>query len=509
MTKKLVAFTLILAMLCPFLFSCMDEKDNDVTQDPSVTITEPKDKWEGVYFNGDEIIISLSDYIPSGAKSAGADHSVKYIQGPDAYTTDSVQNAVFDRNEKVTQQLGLSTHYDYVTYTANPDYSLQVLENFVLTDLEGSPDILSAKSYGIVRGAIKGLLYNALTTEHENYFDFSDDGWYSEYIYSNTLNPEKAFMLGGDYFIDMLRFTFSILVNIDMYDELFASEGGSESLFELIEDGLWNYDELMRTSDKAHIDTGTVGKQDANEDTFGLITKLPWTNINFFYSAGMDIFEQKDGKLSYISDLTEMHNHLDRMLEMKSHASFLDPQISSSLDIFMNGRSLYALDQFVLTLEGTNIQNMDAKVALIPYPKYYEDEIYRGMLCDDGNIGCILYNSDKFTQCSAFLQLATENSNGGKGTLLHEYFEVGLKYKLSSTSHQVAMLEFIRAGMTSPASVVHDNYFAKNVSMTTHAGLINNSFKAGTNTLISDWNSQIDAVQKSMDDTVARYGIQQ
>ncbi len=511
MLKRIISLLLTLCTLCLFLTACGGEKAPDLTDGKDVTTAPPEavDKWEDVNFGGESIIVSLSDYVPSMAKTAGADHSVKYIQGPDAYTTDSVQNAVYDRNAKVVNALGLDVDYQYVTYTSDPDYSLQVIEGYVLTDMEDSPDILSAKSYGVIRAAIKGMLHNALKTDDENYFDFTADGWYTDYIHANTLNPEKIFVLGGDYFIDMLRFTFAILVNIDMYDEVFASEGGSESLFDIINSGEWTYDELMRTADMAHIDAGTAGKQDPNDDTFGIITTLPWTTINFFYSAGMDIFEQRDGKLSYIEDITEMHNLLDKLIEMKGHASFLDPQTSSSASIFIGGRSLYALDKPVITLEGTYIQSMDDRVAIIPYPKYYADEKYRGMLCDDGNVGCILYNSDKFTECSAFLQMMMENSSGGKGTLIYEYFEMGLKYKLSSTSSQIAMLEYIRDGMTSPASVVHDNYFAKNIGVTTHASLMNNSFKANSNTLSSDWEAQIEAIQGSMDEAVARYGVQE
>ena len=259
--KRFISFLLAVCTLCFCLVSCADSKSGssgggEVTNAPD----SQEGKGDGVSFNGEEIIVSLSDYVPSMAASAGATHSVKYIQGPDDYTTDSVQNAAYDRNMRVTQTLSINPHYDYVTYTANPDYSLEVIETYVLTDLEDSPDILSAKSYGVIRAAIKGMLHNALKTDEKNYFDFSQDGWYSDYIYANTLNPERAFVLGGDYFIDMLRFTFAILVNTDMYDEVFASEGGSESLFELIEAGDWTYDELMRTADMAHVDAGVIGK---------------------------------------------------------------------------------------------------------------------------------------------------------------------------------------------------------------------------------------------------------
>lgn len=138
--------------------SVTEGKDPAVTQKPSETEPPVEDKWADVNFEGEEIIISLSEYVPIWVSQLGAGHVNHYIEGIDQYSTDSVQNAVFDRNKKVSEKLGINPKYTYYKYTSREDETVQVIENFVLADLEESPDIVSTMSYGVVRAAIKGLL---------------------------------------------------------------------------------------------------------------------------------------------------------------------------------------------------------------------------------------------------------------------------------------------------------------------------------------------------------------
>jgi hypothetical protein len=504
-----------MAVLC--FASCGGEKQPEETKGQQDNQgdsqgDQAEDKWANVNFNGDEIIISLSTYEVGVVTSSGATNSIKYIKGPDAYTTDSVQNAVFDRNKKVSEKLGLNVRFLETDYPGVADKVFEVIENFVLADLEDSPDIINAMSYGIVRGGIKGILYNALTKDYTNYFDFTHENWYSDFMYENTLDESKLFLLAGDYFIDILRFSYGVLVNLDMYDEVFASEGGSAALFDLINAGDWNYDEMARCIQKAYVDAGTIGQYDS-EDTFGAVNDQWWLVRSTMSTAGIDVFETKNGKLQYVEDITELHNYTDKMLKLTGTDGFYleigsgpNPTYDHT-DLFIKGKSLFAFDSPVLVMEGTLLQNMDDKAGMIPYPKY-ADEDYGALCTDNGNVGGILYNSDKFTESSAYLQMSTEESNGGKGTLLFEYYDVALKYKLSNTPEQVAMLEFIRDGLCCPKTILYDNFFARNVSMKSVGNHTGASLASGTNTFASGWESQYDALQDNLEQTLATYGQQ-
>jgi hypothetical protein len=180
-------------------------------------------------------------------------------------------------------------------------------------------------------------------------------------------------------------------------------------------------------------------------------------------------------------------------------------------NIFTEGRALFSFDAPVLQMEGTVVQNMDDKVALIPYPKYDDESAYAALVSDCANFGGILYNSDKFVPCSAFLQLMCEESNGGKGTVIFEYYEVTLKYKYTVDPGQIRMLEIIREGVCSPKAMLYDNYIAKTAGggSKQYREVIDKSLNANSNTFTSDWQSQYDAIQKRLGEVKATFGEQE
>ena len=512
---------LALLMLLGALVACGGEKNPADTKKPVGPNTNQNltvdPKWDGVNFDGTEIVVGINETMSGNLTSVGAPNGVVYIQGPDGYTTDSVQNAVYDRNIKVTSVLGINPKYIYMDHSADsrPDYQAEMIESYVLADLEDSPDIAAWTSYGLVRAGIKGQLYNALTKDEKaNYFDITlDNGWYADFMYENTLDESKLFILAGDYFVDVLRYANGIMVNIDMYNDLFASEGGIESLYETVESGAWDYDELERTASAAYIDSGIIGSAD-DADTFGIVSSESWFVRCFFCTAGLDVFTEKDGKLSYVQDIGEIHTFVDKLLEINYADYTKNPFPYSAtyaeMETFIGNRSLFALDTPLFALEGTNVRNMNQKVGILPYPKYSSDSSYKALVIDGANTGGILYNSDKFVPCSAFLQLMTEESNGGKGTVIYEYYEVTLKYKYTVDPGQIRMLEIIREGVCSPKAMLYDNYIAKTAGggALQYRQVIDKSLTANSNTFTSDWQSQYDAIQKRLEEVVATFGDQ-
>ena len=166
--KRIICILLVICMMTLALASCGNNTSDETkgpTDDVQTTEKQEISKWDNVNFNGESIIVNISNLTYSAALSAGAENAVKFMKGPDTYTTDPAQNAVYDRNKKVTEKLGLNVTYQLCEqYDGNdPNKALTVIETFVLADLEDSPDIVGATSYGIVRAGIKGHLHNALS----------------------------------------------------------------------------------------------------------------------------------------------------------------------------------------------------------------------------------------------------------------------------------------------------------------------------------------------------------
>ncbi len=512
MTKRIIAMLLVLCTLSLCLVSCGGGKTPDVTNAPfqgnqGSQSNEPS-KWDDVSFKGTTLYVGLNNVVNSNITAAGAEHSNKFLVGPDNYTTDAVQNAVYERNTLVKDTLGLDIIYTY--YENSNSESVGIIDGWVLAATDDTPDIVTAMSYTVVRSALSGSLRNVLGQEEKNYFDFTDSHWYNDYMKATSLSNDKLYMLASDYYIDTYRMAFVTLANNDLYNEIFANEGGIESLYETIEAGNWTYDELKRTAARAHVDAGTVGQQD-EADTFGVTGTHSMATRSLFFASGLDIFNyDANGNPVYTEDITALHNYTDEILNMFNQSYvYLPPSGKKALDTqqFINGGALYALGQYMVMLEGATIQNMGSgqAVSVIPTPKYSKDAEYQSLVSDNAAGGAILMSTTDFTAATAFIQMMTEES----GEIFKQYYEVALKYKLSSGSGQVKILDIIKNSVTASTAFLYDNYCARTLGTSTEFrtiyDILGESVTGKTNTLTSTWNSQLGAMQQQLANTVTKF----
>ncbi len=506
--KRLLAILLVVCILSICLVSCGGNKPAETTENPQGNqgTTEATSRWDNVSFNGTTLNVNLNEHILPAVIEVGTNHSNKFIVGPDDYTSDAVQNAVYDRNNKVLRTLGIDVNYSYDGSAS--DNILPVIDAWVLAASEDSPDIAVTKNYALIRAALAGNLRNVLDTTEENYFDFTDPHWYYDFMEATSLSRDKIYALSSDYFIDEFRMAFVTLVNNDLYNEIFANEGGIDSLYELIEAGDWDYDEMMRTAEMAYVDAGTVGLQDA-EDIFGISAYATMANRSMFYSSGLDIFNyDENGTPSYVTDITVLHDYTDILLRLfNQDCVFYTTKGGKDTTTFLAGNALYAVGQYLLMLEGSAIQNMGSgqSVSVIPYPKYDKASEYQTLVSDSACGGAILKSTTDFSAATAFIQMMTEES----GEMYKQYYEVALKYKLSSGSGQLKLLDILKNSITSPTAFLYDNYCARTLGTSTEFrtiyDIINESITNNSNTLTSTWESQVNSMQGQLETAVATF----
>ncbi len=506
MTKRIIAMLLVLCTLSLCLVSCGGDKTPDVTQgnqgNQGNQPTEPS-KWDDVSFNGTTLYVSLNSYLQSEVIEAGAEHSNKFIIGPDNYTADTVQNAVYERNTLVKNTLALDIIYSY--HEGRSNTIAPIIDEWVLASTDDTPDIVITGTNGIIRSALSGSLRNALDQSEKNYFDFTDSHWYNDYMKATSLSSDKLYALASDYTIDSFRRAHVTLVNNDIYDETFANEGGIESLYEIVEAGDWDYDEFKRTSALAYVDAGVIGQQDSG-DIFGATSTTTKITRVLFFGSGLDIFNYDEkGNPTYADDITALHDYTDMAINLLNEDYIcLDAKEGATVQ-FTNNSSLYTFGNFLLSLEGATIQNMGSgqAVSAIPTPKYDKKDDYHTLVADSACAGSILKSTTDFTASTAFIQMMTEES----GEVFEKYYEVALKYKLSSGAGQVKILDIIKNSITASTAFLYDNYCARTLGSEFRAvyDIIGESVSGKTNTLTSTWNSQVGAMRQQLSDTVAKF----
>ncbi len=478
--------------------------------------TDIMDKWQGDYdFEGDTLKIQYNDWVNPVAESAGTGTALDYLRGPDdqGAMNNSVLKEAALRRSRAETALGITIEYSSAGYSGVTGSGFSSMES--MASMGEGPDIMIHHNYDMVRAAIKGLLYNALDDTEENYFDLDDEHWYRDMMEENTLDTSKIYMLMGDFFIDNLRMAYGVLVNTELVDSALAQEGGMDGLYDTVMAGGWTYDEMLRVAEAgatdglAVTDSGYVA---------GVIGDQGWIVRSFFATSGLDVFRRDDnGTPHYIEDGTEIQTWVEKLLRMETNDYFWHnwPSAKSggnTTEDFINGSSIFATNQMLLTLEGSRLQSMAGKGAgILPNPKYVKDGTtadtsvnYGAMISDNANSGGIMIFSPNFTMASAYLQFMTEDSD----QFIYEYFEVGLKYKYNTgdrTGH-ITMLEYMRDGICCPMSFLFDNYVAKSLNMDTYSQMIYDCLNNNNAAFNSKWDSPLDSKKNALTNLILTYG---
>lgn len=517
---RFIALMLVVIMAVSILASCGgDNTTTPAGTTASGSTTAPTtDKWADANFAGTTLRVEYNTYTQNQITAAGSTNSVKFVTGPDDYTSIAVDNAVYERNNRVFDKLGFTIQYmeDDTSAVAN------LLPHFESVSMvEECPDVLINMYYGLIRAEVQGYLYNLKQTEDKNYLTFEGedaDGWYMNIMNSTTLNKDKLYIAAGDFLIDSLRMSYNMFVNVEMFDELFAVQGGMTYLYDLVlnpsGDEAWTYDKLKEMADIARPEGTDPNSEDA---VVGLMGTKSFVPRAFFYSSGLEIFDYSEtGAPSYITDATKkqaLHDYVDKMISLFSSESMVR---ESKYDVysatFLNGKALFSSEQHLANLEGSNFLNMDDAAAVVPYPKYNTANDYKVLVSDNACAGAILYASQQFTAASAYLQMMTEESDD----VYVEYFNNGLQLKnnTSNDSRQVDVLNLIRSAVDMPLAFLFDNLASRNIttgsganslqpnSASTIYDIIEHALTNNTNAFSSIWDSEVEAKNNELQSVV-------
>ena len=523
-TVRILSLLLCLCFLTLAFASCGGDPSDTTSPTTTKSPSGGGSKWDSVNFadskgNKKEIIVELNSTQQAGLSTSGSDTSVKFIIGPDDVTENTVETMIYQRNDKVANDLGIKITYKQ-DETAFSDV-LTHLEQLASQGGDACPDIVINMYYGLIRAEVSGLLKDMKDGYGgaDNYFDFESEGWYIDMMNGTTLNPDKYYIAAGDYFIDSLRLSYNTFVNVSKFDETFSNEGGMDALYDIIlgndPDIAWTYETMFDYADRAHVPNNL----DESQTFWGLIASSGLFSRAYFYSSNMNIFSyDAQNRPSYVSNedqQNELHTYIDSIINYMSESSVkLEKNAANILSTFQNGNSLFMSDQFLASLEGENFRSMNDAAAVIPYPKYDQFKAYRNLVSDNACGGAILEVSSRdFAACSALMQYMTEESV----SVARQYFDVDLKLKNNPVDNtkQLAVLDIIRSSIACPQEFLFDNYCARSFSNnspqnTGHTiyDIIDVAKTGGTNKFSSTWNSEMQPKSQALQGVIDRFYAQ-
>ena len=434
------AVSLLLAAL--FLFAaCSDVQGNaDETTETAAVSQVSAETTASLYDENGYLL----DKLPEKLDFGGVEIVTLYdnlVQMPDFFVDaengDAVNDAIFRRNVRVEERLGVKLGYYGVAGTDKQEVYLAE----VMSDYSGGDNryaIYGAASRTIPYVSVKGILKDLLDSE---YF-FAEMPWWPVSLTDQLTINGKLLMCSGDIS------TMTLWQMSGMYynKEIWGNAAKGFSLEDLVESGGWTVDKMIEICSDFYIDNGDGAVNTA--DQFGF-TCYDASFDAFLNSAGIvSIDKDAEGKLAVTDDFAgERTDTLVSKLGQfcKENSTFHSDTQKTARSQFYDGKSLFILDGVYVVSNNISKTSIDFDYGLIPTPKYDTDQerYITGM-----RYSYMMYAVNAGSMLSGE-SVAVVEALGSYGyrLVVPQIFEVTMKLRYSTDNQGSRMFDILREGV--------------------------------------------------------------
>ncbi|MBR5044588.1 MAG: hypothetical protein IKX66_04500 [Clostridia bacterium] len=556
MKKTALTLLLCLCLILPVFASCgrgtepadtvpATEPASDAAASESetaeaTTLEATTDKWEEIVPK--ITMISQRDrtlkieYSVGGSAEKWSRNDV-YLKGPDSVedgVTPLIQQMVYERNKAAEALFDLTIVYE--EWDLGFGKQQEPIELAVKGNDANAPDLFVNMLNDVSKAMMNGVFKDVWSIPNA-YFDFDSEGWLKEWMENLSFTGDRAYVLGSDYFLDILRVMDVLPFNMTLMDEtatklapaiigtdetLGVGEELSTRFFDLVEEGKWTWDVLGKLSEAAWVDSDGDG-QDSIYDVLGIISDA-YGGINaasFVYCSGGQLTEayviedessEYYGKqwIKFADDSTALNRIYEAVKNVFEGPGSLttsytfagntpeNPGASYHHTKFAMGELLFAGICTLGALEDDVFQEMRDLYSVVPCPKLDESGEYNTIIINQGDVGVINVNANprKARVLSAFIQYCTENSS----EIREQFLQIVTKYKTTTYNQGTdRMLEIIYKGVLYGRDKQVDDL---NADPRWHRIMMEGRFVYGSDTITQRYQSALSNKQKLLDNVM-------
>lgn len=374
MKKRLTAILLAMLMVMP-LAACSDnasdsESSSSVDEETASTVENAADTTETQSEEDAELDALYAD-VPSedynGYEFVFLNNISNFaytFMTTEELTGDVLNDAVYNRNIKVSEKLGIVITENLVDYGDVTDaMNKEIAAN---TD---TYDCFWNESKFVAPFATKGSLVNVNDIESLNL----DKPWWNSGAMNDVEVKDKLYFLVGDLHLMFKEAHWLLGFNKNIMDSVNLS-----APYDLVREGKWTYDALNQYLTAAVSDLNGNGEVDI-EDQFGL-TSYDGCIRAFVYGTGETVMEKNsEGIPEFITPGDRFYSVYDDLVNMLfavsdgrycGNLSGLDTY-GGWMGVFSQGHAMFFSDP-VGSLK--KLRDMDAEFGVVPYPKYDENQ---------------------------------------------------------------------------------------------------------------------------------------
>ncbi len=456
-TKRILAALLAALMLMPAMAACdtdtPDTSDTPAKQttaadttaaantdtssaDTTAVETEPKETERH------EIKDTLPKDLNYGGRTftiyVGGVHACEdFVLGLEEREGEVVNDAVYERNAKVQDQLGFKMKADpFAVDWSSVGKSVSTL---ILAG-DSTHDIILGQEYGMTSLVSQNMFVNAYELDH---LDFDQPWWMNGYMNEVALGTKYRFLLLSDFNTHAISNIRVNLFNKDLYEKIY---GDPNELYTAVLDGKFTIDYMSNLIKGAYVDLNGDGITDVG-DQLGLITNGLYASVDsFVYSTDIAFtVRDEDGFVQ----LNMEGNEKGIALAEKLCPFFHQPAVftksgGAQTDFFAKGNVLF-MGNGMLVDTGT-LRDMDDDFGVLPHPKFDEaQKEYQTLLHTGALLSVIPKTTKNLDMAGAVLEALSAESYR---RVTPAYYEVALKQKYSRDSLSTRMLDLLKNTMS-------------------------------------------------------------
>ncbi len=486
--KKILVMLLVLAMCTGMLFGCKKEpagNDTPTTEAPG-NDTPSGDGLEGYDFGGETFNIltrSETSYEHEGNGSG-----------------DTVEQAVYRRNEAVSNRFGVTIGIKSVTggYDNRDDFVTAVrAEQMTSTK---AYDLLSTHSVYLGWFVGEDTLIDLASLPG---IDVKKEYW-NQNLYNELNIDGSCYILIGDIGYTLYEYISVMFANTDILDRNEGLvEGGIEGIYDMIDEGTWTWGALYEIASKYG-----DGSAEGGDGNYGLLFNTHAMRAAMVAQDAVLFERNAENNRFYMPSVASDHlvNAVQNLSLFFSgdNAYFVNDWGTGEKElnpIFSQGMALFYGQ--ILGHSQTISEGLGNKFTVLPLPKFDTFQSNYYTICRDTVTAVAVMNVVKDKTMSGVITQAL--CMYGAKEVTPEYYEKALKLRYLNDPKCAAMLDVIRNSLT---IVAVPTYFETGIDIDMFREIVMNGTKEGIsgkyggyvsegNTLIENFYKKIEAIKGS------------
>ena len=495
MKTRIIALALALVMLITALCACTtgngNNGDNSVSQDdgnnssvPSGSVTDSSTKEPGYYETPDDL--GTMDFKKTIRLLCWEAEQPEFEV--ENQTGDDITDAIFFKNQAVESRLGVTLDFTMIpgNYGNRTPFIQQVETGKVSRDY----DIVACYSLTSSSLALKGLSSDLLELDYLNF----DKPWWPDSLVGQATINNKLYFASGDISTNLLHMMYATFFNKTMFEEI--TELQDVDPYKLVTTKKWTLQRFIKLCESA---SGT----ESTGEVYGL--SIRDINYDAFYtSCGFKSIVKSDNGLVISDDFKsgsqKTINFIDTLVSFVRGRYVEAVGGGSSAKTFAENRALFTIDRSYLPISSPNMIEAgdNIKFGVLPCPMYdTKQDNYVTVLGFPYTMYQIASYSELQNESAAVLEcLAAE----GFRRVTPVLFEKTMKVRNTSDTNAATMYDIIKSTIYIDLGRV----FAMNFEEWTWK-MFRNCLQKATNSYTNEYRSNVNKIQKALDDEINPY----